>query len=78
MSDCSITGCPGHYERREITRTLRKEGQLVVIENVPAEVCDICGDTILAPDTVRALEAMLEQNEAPSASAPVYEYRATG
>jgi hypothetical protein len=56
--------------------TVRHRGEVVVIDHVPAEVCTICGDTMLAPDTVRRLEALLDSRVKPSKTAPVYEYAA--
>ena len=41
---CSIQGCTGSYDQREIVRALSHQGQVVVIERVPAEVCSVCGD----------------------------------
>ena len=35
---CSIKGCPGEYESRVITHTVRRGGHVVVIDHVPAEV----------------------------------------
>jgi len=46
----------------------------VVIDHVPAEVCALCGDTLFAPDTIRALEKLLERMPRPDASVPLYEY----
>jgi YgiT-type zinc finger domain-containing protein len=54
---CSIKGCPGEYEARVITHTVRPGGHVVVIDHVPAEVCSVCGDTLLQPKTIRQLEA---------------------
>ncbi|HAO80497.1 MAG TPA: hypothetical protein DCQ92_16315 [Verrucomicrobia subdivision 3 bacterium] len=45
---CSIEGCPGEYEPRAITHTVRPGGRVVVIDHVPAEVCDVCGDVLFA------------------------------
>ena len=70
---CSIHGCPGQYESRAITHTVRQGGQVVVIDHVPAEVCDICGDVLLSPETIRQLEALLKRAQ-PASSAPLYEY----
>ena len=50
------------------------EQGLVVIENVPAEVCSICGDILLTPDTVRRMEEILREAREPDRMAPVYEY----
>ena len=46
---CSIIGCPGEYEEREITHTVRHKGRVAVIDHVPAEVCSVCADVLLKP-----------------------------
>ena len=71
---CTVMGCPGEYEDRRIVQTARRGGNLVVIENVPAEVCPVCGDVLLKPDTVRHIEAILRRAGDPDRTAPVYEY----
>ena len=71
---CNITGCPGQYEERKILHTARHKGQVMVIDHVPAEVCTVCGDVLLKPETVRRLERMLETPSPPSKSVPLYEY----
>jgi YgiT-type zinc finger domain-containing protein len=71
---CSIQGCPGVYEERQIFHTVRYRGQVIVIDHVPAEVCSVCGDVLLTPETVRRIEKLL-RTEAPAArTAPIYEY----
>ena len=74
MIKCTLTGCVGEYEARSVTHTVRQGGEIVVIDHVPADVCSVCGDTLLAPETVRALERTLAQRNPPVRSAPVYEY----
>jgi len=54
--------------------TIGHAERLVVIENVPAEVCSICGDILLAPDTVRRMEEIVREAREPDRMAPVYEY----
>ena len=71
---CSIQGCPGHYEHRLIIHPLKYRGDVMVFENVPAEVCDVCSDTLLAPETIRHIEALIEQHPEPEKHAPVYAY----
>ena len=56
--NCSIVGCPGTYEPREIVCLERVQGWLVVIEHVPVEVCDVCGDVLFRPETIRHLESL--------------------
>ncbi|MEW6172247.1 MAG: type II toxin-antitoxin system MqsA family antitoxin [Bacillota bacterium] len=71
---CSIKGCPGEYEQRKIMHTVRYRGQVVVIDHVPAEVCSVCGDVLLKPETVRRIEALLRTATRPSDTVPLYEY----
>ena len=72
--NCTLAGCPGGYEPRLVTHTVRHRGQLVLFDHVPAEVCSVCGDVLFSPETVRRIEAMLASGQEPSATVPVYEY----
>ena len=71
---CSIEGCPGEYEERQIVHTVRYHEQVVVIDHVPAEVCSVCGDVLLKPETVRRIEALLRTATRPAGTVPLYEY----
>jgi YgiT-type zinc finger domain-containing protein len=71
---CSIEGCQGEYEAREIYHTIRHLGKVIVIDHVPADVCSLCGDTLLGPNTVRHIESLLEKQKSPSRMVPLYEY----
>lgn len=71
---CSIQGCLGEYEMRKISHTLRRRGLLLVVDHVPAEVCNVCGDVLLAPAAVRHIEELLSAETAPAGSVPLYEY----
>jgi YgiT-type zinc finger domain-containing protein len=66
--------CCTECEQRHVTYTVRRDGELVVIDHVPAMVCPICGDALLAPQTVRGIEDILKMRPAPAQIAPVYEY----
>jgi YgiT-type zinc finger domain-containing protein len=72
--NCTIEDCPGTYEERLIIHTVRYRGQVVVIDHVPAEICSICGDVLLAPETVRHIEQMLRAAGEPAERVPLYEY----
>jgi len=72
--NCSIAGCPGQYEQRKIVHTVRHDGRIVVIDGVPAEVCSLCGDVLLKPETIRRIEALLEGRRPPASTAPLYQY----
>ena len=71
---CSIEGCPGEYEERLIVHTVRHHGHVVVIDHVPAEVCSVCGDVLLRPETVRRIEGLLRTKPSPARRVPLYEY----
>ncbi len=74
MTNCTLQGCAGQYEQREITHTVRHRGRIVVIDHVPAEVCPTCGDVLFTPETVRRIEALLEERSEPARTVPLYEY----
>lgn len=71
---CSIQGCPGEYEERRIVHTVKNRGNVVVIDHVPAEVCEVCGDVLLAPETVRRIEELLRTEHHPDREVPLYEF----
>lgn len=71
---CTVAGCPGEYEQRRITHTVRHQGELVVIDHVPAEMCGVCGDVLLSPQTIRHIEKMLQSRRNPAGNVPLYEY----
>ena len=71
---CSIDGCPGTYESESVAHTVRHAGQLLVIDRVPADVCSVCGDVLLKPDTERRIEQLLKAHQEPATTIPLYEY----
>jgi YgiT-type zinc finger domain-containing protein len=71
---CSIQGCPGDYEEKEIVHTVRYKGKVVVIDHIPAEVCTTCGDILLKPETAEHIEKILEARSQPNEMVPLYEY----
>lgn len=72
--NCHIEGCPGEYEERKIVHTVRHKGEVIVIDHVPAEVCSVCGDVLLKPETVRRIEKLLQTASRPTSTVPLYEY----
>jgi len=71
---CTLKGCPGSYENKAITHTVKIKGQVVVIDNVPARVCDTCGDVLLELKTVRHVEEIIAKQSKPRRTAALYEY----
>ena len=37
-------------------------------------MCSICGDVLLAPETVRRIEVVLKERQKPTTTVPLYEY----
>jgi len=52
---------------------VKQDGEVIVFDNVLAEVCTVCGDTLLPLSTVEALENMLKNPGKTLRTAPVYE-----
>jgi YgiT-type zinc finger domain-containing protein len=61
---------------QKVTYTLDMNGQLIVIENVPARVNVETGEQLFSPDTVERLQKMVWQQSKPKRviQVPVYEY----
>jgi YgiT-type zinc finger domain-containing protein len=62
------------YEEREIVHTVQSRGEVIVIDHVPAEVCSLCGDVLLRPETVRRIEELMRNRAEPARTVPLYEY----
>ncbi|NBB86486.1 MAG: YgiT-type zinc finger protein [Bacteroidetes bacterium] len=72
---CSIQGCPGTYEVRRVVHTVRHQGDIIVVEDVPAEVCSVCGDVLFTPETVEHVQRIVRERKEPARRhAPVYSY----
>ncbi|MEE8163436.1 MAG: YgiT-type zinc finger protein [Anaerolineae bacterium] len=61
---------------RKVTHTLEVNGQLIVIENVPARVNVKTGEQLFSPDTVECLQEMIREQQKPKRviQVPVYEF----
>jgi YgiT-type zinc finger domain-containing protein len=61
--DLAYIACPichvGRLQERRVTHSQVFEGQLVVINHVPAMVCDVCGERILDSDVLARLSGLL-------------------
>ena len=71
---CSINGCPGEYEQREVVHTVRQGNRIIVIDHVPAEVCTICGDVLFTPETVRRIKQLRHTAAPPTRTVPLYDF----
>ena len=71
---CSINVCPGENEARKIFHAVKHEGRIIVIDQVPADVCSECDDVLFNADTVRRIEDLLKQDRQPAATVPLYDF----
>jgi YgiT-type zinc finger domain-containing protein len=71
---CRFPGHPGVYEQETTVYQRRRNGQLVVVNNVPQLVCNICADILYEEQTLRQLDRLLDSDTAPIGNAPLYEF----
>lgn len=75
MSEYCCAICGGHYENRKVTLELRTPtGDLIIVRDVPAEVCVQCGDELFTPEVTHQLMLLVQSPPAPVATlqVPVY------
>lgn len=67
-----------HFVQENVTYVLETEGQLFVIENVPARVSVETGEQLFSPDTVARLQQTIWTKQTPVRvlETPVYEFAA--
>lgn len=73
---CSFDTCPGEYEPRLVSQSYELNGEIIVVRDIPVEVCPVCGDSIMTPETARRIEEALEGTREPEATAPVFRLKA--
>lgn len=69
---------PDTLVEKRVTYTLQLNGQVFLIENVPARVNEETGEQFFAPSTVEHLQQLILTGQAPDhfAEVPVYNYAA--
>ena len=72
---CDICAA-GERRPRLIRYSLSRADVLILVDHVPAEVCDRCGEVTLSPDVVERLQQTIWQQEPPARviETPVYEF----
>ena len=60
----------------KVRYTLEMDDKLIIIENVPARVCQETGEQFFSPDTVERLQPTIWRHEKPKRTieTPVYEF----
>lgn len=74
MTDqCAV--CKSNLTYQQVTYTQWYKGKLIVIENVPAWVCEQCGETYYDPAVVDQIQTLIWSGAAPvrTIQTPVYD-----
>ena len=70
--------CGGVMTEVMVTYTIQLDDKLVVVEHVPAKVCDQCGERLYSPETVERLQKTVWEQRPPSRmlQTPVFDFAA--
>ena len=71
MRECTLCHS-GAYEEKLVVFSARRDGRLIVVEDVPALVCGTCGDQVFTEEASRGIERALEGE--PAYSSPIYRF----
>jgi YgiT-type zinc finger domain-containing protein len=69
---CIVQGCPGEMEARRIVHTFVRNGGPIVVEDLPALVCPVCGNTVLDLAVLDSLFALDLDTATLVGQAPVF------
>lgn len=62
MNKCSV--CHSQTVTKNIRYTQWYKDELIIVENVPAEVCQNCGEEYFAPDIADKIQKVIELHHA--------------
>ncbi len=67
--------CKGSTEERMIRYVQEFDGRVIIIENVPAEVCTQCGEQLIRPEVAEKIQRLVWERPSPKrkAQVPVYD-----
>lgn len=76
MKRCEVCGSLNLHEDY-LEEVFRVDGQLVLIEHVPAKVCDRCGEATIARETVERVRNIVHEGKPASRHVSVDVYALT-
>jgi len=73
MKKCPL--CGGELQAKTVTHPQEYEGRIIILENVPAEVCRQCGEVLIRPDVLEKMQQVVWSATTPRRTAriPVYD-----
>lgn len=69
---CITQRCPGEMEHRRIIHTFMRDGNPIIVEDLPALVCPVCGYMVLDLQVLDVLFAFDPATAQPMRQAPVF------
>lgn len=57
--------CGGAVRKQRVSYSLFYEGRCVIVENVPAKVCQQCGEQLFSPEVVEKLQRVVWSKKKP-------------
>lgn len=71
-----MSSLPRGTHKKKVTHPQEHNGKVVILENIPAEVCVQCGEVLLSPDVVAQVQEFVWENTPPkrTAQVPVYDF----
>ena len=70
--------CKNNMKRKKTAIEFRVKDDLIVIDDIPADVCNYCGEKVLAPDVVDSVREIYENRDTKKMkkiiSVPVYSF----
>jgi YgiT-type zinc finger domain-containing protein len=78
MTSCNV--CHGKVEKKLTTFTQWYRERFVIVENVPAWVCERCGETYYDPDIAEQVQSLVWSEAKPvrTVETPVYDLALSG
>jgi HTH-type transcriptional regulator / antitoxin MqsA len=61
MKTCAVCGHNG-FHLEHVDEVFRVDGNIVLVEDVPAEVCDQCGEATFSKETVEKIRRMTRED----------------
>ena len=70
MSNCTICGSDARQEKR-VEEVFRIDGQYVLVDRIPANVCDRCGEQTFSRETADRIRLLVRGKAKPTKSIAV-------
>jgi YgiT-type zinc finger domain-containing protein len=52
--------CQGTVKPKRVTHVHAWKGKVIILEDVPADVCQQCGETYFAPEVLKAMDRLAD------------------